>query len=71
MILPAGNDPETVKPGGQVETWIQSTGQLVQIYEFPEMRHGWVPRGNVEMPAVARDVQLALQKTVEFLKTHM
>lgn len=68
MIIAAGNDPETVKSGGVVESWLQSAGNYVEIVEFPEMEHGWVPRGNVSIPAVAEGVQGALKNTVEFFQ---
>lgn len=71
MMMPAGNDPENVKEGGDVEQWLEFVGQKVEVNEFPDMFHGWVPRGNVSIPAVKRDVKLAMEKTVEFLMENM
>jgi len=71
MMLPAGNDPDNVKKGGDVEQWMEFIGQKVEVFEFPDMYHGWVPRGNVSIPEVERDVKLAMEKTVEFLMDNM
>jgi dienelactone hydrolase len=71
MMLPAGSDPENVKEGGDVEQWLESIGQKVEVHTFTDMFHGWVPRGNVSIPEVARDVKLAMRKTVEFLVENM
>ena len=71
LILPAGTDPDNVKEGGDVEQWLEVVGQKVEVFEFPDMRHGWVPRGDVSIPEVERDVKLAMEKTVEFLRENM
>lgn len=72
LLLPTGPDPESVKPGGDVENWLENdANQTVEIYEFSEMEHGFVPRGDISVPEVERDVKLAMEKTVEFLKEHM
>ena len=55
-----------------VENWVKNVaGKKIEIHEFPEMEHGWVPRGNASIPEVKRDVKLALQKTVDFFKDCM
>ena len=72
LLLPAGNDPESVKIGGDVENWVRNfAGQKIEIFDFPEMEHGWVPRGNVSIPDVERDVKLAMERTADFFKEHM
>ena len=72
MLLPAGNDPDNIKSGGDVENWVSNVaGKEIEIFEFPEMKHGFVPRGNVSISEVERDVKLAMQKTVDFLKNSM
>lgn len=44
---------------------------LKQVVEFPEMKHGWVPRGDSTVEAVARDVQAALEASIAFFKAHL
>jgi len=71
MMLPAGNDPDYVKEGGNIEQWLEFVDQKVEVFEFPDMYHGWVPRGNVSIPEVERDVKLVMEKTVKFLMENM
>jgi hypothetical protein len=33
---------------------------------FGEMKHGWVPRGDLSDPSVERDVKLSLEATVSY-----
>eukprot|EP00090_Calanus_glacialis_P028045 TRINITY_DN4481_c0_g1_i1.p1 TRINITY_DN4481_c0_g1~~TRINITY_DN4481_c0_g1_i1.p1 ORF type:complete len:242 (+),score=74.77 TRINITY_DN4481_c0_g1_i1:39-764(+) len=65
LFLPAGNDGPEVKKGGLAQQMLKET---LQITEFPEMNHGFLSRGDMTNPAVARDVRLAVQKIVAFFK---
>ena len=60
QLLPAGNDLDDFKDSGSVVDWLKNEGNFVDVFEFEEMVHGWVPRGNVSDGAVARDVQSVL-----------
>ena len=74
LLLPAGNDQEADKPGGDVIVALQKLpgiGDACKSHVFPEMVHGWVPRGDVSEPAIARDVDLAMKMTKDFLDTHL
>jgi len=65
LFLPAGNDGPEVKEGGLAQ---QIMKENLQIYEFSEMSHGFLSRGDMSNPAVARDVRLAVEKIVSFFK---
>mmetsp|Transcript_75474 Transcript_75474/g.196782 ORF Transcript_75474/g.196782 Transcript_75474/m.196782 type:complete len:281 (-) Transcript_75474:141-983(-) len=72
MCLSAGDDPVDAKPGGPLDEALKSKpfGQACVLREFPEMRHGWVPRGSDDDPAVQRDRAMALDAAVSFLRRH-
>lgn len=71
-MLPAGNDPDNLKVNGEVHQILgqKSFGADCAFQEFPEMKHGWVVRGDLCDPACDRDVKLALALGLEFLKKH-
>ena len=76
LLLPAGNDKESDKPGGEVVNALQKLpapiGPASKSVEFPDMAHGWVTRGDVANdPAIARDVDLAMKMTKDFLDAHL
>lgn len=68
LIIASGNDSPDVKTGGLVE---QVLGDKAQLELFPEMAHGWTTRGDMSVPAVARDVKKAMSMAIEFLNKHM
>jgi len=74
LLLPAGNDSASVKPGGG------STGILAKARgvaeesvsrPFADMVHGWMTRGDENDPLVARDQRLTMELCSSFLKEHM
>lgn len=71
VLCPAGNDPADVKEGGLVEAELKKRGVDIKIRAFPEMRHGWVPRGDAKDAAIARGVQEALQEVSAFLTANL
>jgi dienelactone hydrolase len=73
MLLQASNDNLSGKPGSDVQDILASKpfGEQCVLREFPDMLHGWVLRGDVSVPAVARDVQIAFQLILEFLYAHV
>ena len=74
MLLQAGNDPENTKPGGAVHQALQQHlgfGSKCVVEEFPDMKHGWLPRGDLSQPAVSRDVAAAMKKVLAFLHQHL
>ena len=66
LLLPAGNDPPELKEAGAVAQALQQ-GRSV---EFPEMKHGWVTRGDLGDPAVQRDAELAMDLIMDHLRLH-
>ena len=36
------------------------------VFAVPEMQHGWVPRGDLSVPAVERDVKAALEQATAY-----
>ena len=75
MCLTAGDDPSAVKPSGELETALRSDGSGCSsahcFKEFPEMRHGWVVRGDCGDPAIQEAVVDAVSNMVAFLKKHL
>ena len=69
LLLSAGDDPPNVQQDGAVTRALASAGGRTR--GFPEMKHGWVTRGDLADPTVARDVELALSETLAFLRTHV
>lgn len=68
LILTAGNDHENCQPGGLVEKVL---GDKVTIVPFPEMKHGWTVRGDMNDAAVHRDVIKAVTLMTEFFLKHV
>merc|ERR1712176_452260 len=50
LLMPAGNDPDTLKEGGTIAEVVAKKGG--KTITFPEMSHGWVARGDLADPAV-------------------
>ena len=71
MCLAAGDDPEDVKPEGELSQSLTRRGILADLEEFKEMDHGWVVRGDATDDIIADAVTTALQKTFQFLKRHV
>lgn len=72
LMYPAGGDPEFYKKGGKVYEIIKSKfGDANDLKEFPDMAHGWVPRGDLSKPEVKRDVKLAMDGLMKFLAAHV
>jgi len=69
LLLPAGNDPDNLKPGGEIQKIFDTKpwGNLCLYHCFTEMNHGFVVRGDISVPAIARDVKLAMDISIDFL----
>ena len=70
LMLAAGNDDERCKPGGKDEEILRQRGP-VRFVEFGEMSHGWVIKGDIAEPAVARDVQRAVGMIGDWFEEHL
>ncbi|CAJ1350743.1 unnamed protein product [Effrenium voratum] len=67
LLLPAGSDPAELKPQGLVAQALQQGASV----EFPDMVHGWVTRGDLQDPAVKRDVERALGLILNHLRSYL
>jgi len=66
LYLPGNND--IVKPNGEFDTFIrEKTSQEVTVHVYEKEMHGFVNRGDVSNPDVAKDVQAALEEGEVFL----
>jgi len=68
LFMPAGGDAPEDKPDGQAK---QILGDKLTVIECPEMTHGWVTRGDMDVENINRDVKLAISKGLEFFKTNL
>ena len=56
FMATAGNDPDNVKPGGELEKITEEKGIEGCVFlDYPERKHGWTLRGDVSEAGVARD----------------
>ena len=75
----SGNDPDNIKPGGEVAQIISSSKhqaeelkrQQPQCIYFPGTIHGWVSRGDTSDENVKRDAEKALTLGKDFLADWM
>jgi len=72
LIMPAGNDPDNVKKGGAhiEELKKKSFGDKCEVVEFAQ-NHGWVPRGDISDPEVAKGFKDAMDLTIAFFRKHL
>jgi len=69
LVMPAGNDQEVDKTGGEHQQLLGAS--MWEVVEFPEMQHGWSVRGDMSDPAIERDVKKAIEGGLEFFKKHL
>ncbi len=68
LFLPAGGDPDSVKPGGLACRVLGGPEGGNRAVEFPDMRHGWTVRGDMSDPAVAAEIARAYGLTFEHFR---
>jgi glutathione S-transferase len=75
LLQPAGDDHPTYKDGGATLAAFRDAARGGRLEStaatFPEMRHGFVLRGNTADAAVGRDVRRAVDGTVAFFREHL
>lgn len=69
LVLASADEPRRWKPGGSSERLLSGVGCRFEV--FPEMKHGFMPRGSVSNPAVRRDVDVAMAGIKRFLVEHL
>ncbi|CAK4178336.1 unnamed protein product [Aphanomyces euteiches] len=71
LLLTAKDDSPYLKPGGAVEGDLMRKPFKSKARVFPEMRHGWVNRGDLSDPAIDRDFHAAWdEEALPFLQDH-
>lgn len=74
LLMPAGGDPASVKPGGDVCKVLSEARGVPEVdvsVPFEDMKHGWVARGDdAQDAAIARDQAKALELAAEFIARH-
>ena len=73
MLMPAGNDPDNIKPGGvNVEAMVSGLGEEnVRCVEFADMKHGFMARADVKTEEGRRDVERAMRLIKEWFARHV
>jgi len=73
LFLPCTNDPANVKPGGEVQQLLNKKpfGHQCEYYALEEVNHGFLPRGDISKPEVARNVKFAMETSINFLTKHL
>lgn len=69
LLMPAGNDRDVDKPGGENMKFIEAKGGRSDV--FPEMQHGWMIRGDLNDAAVKRDAEDCMKRALAFFKQHL
>ena len=69
LFFPCGNDDASVKEGGTIINLLKAKfGDKCEVLEFPDQPHGFASQGNVDDPIVARDVDIAILRTLAYLR---
>ncbi len=66
LLLPAGNDPDNLKPGSEAVEDLKRYGGNSILFE--NMVHGWVSRGDLSQDDVKADAEKALTFALDFLE---
>jgi len=72
LIVPAQNDPDNVKNGGEIVKILeQSSGNKVEVAEMNDVQHGFFVRGDLKDEVVFKRVEQSLTLTKEFLGKYL
>ena len=74
LLLPAGNDSASVKPGGGsagILAKARGVAEECVSRPFEDMVHGWMTRGDEKDPVVARDQRRTMELCAAFLEENM
>ena len=69
LMMPAGDDMDTVKKGGLDEQVLGE--ELCKVIEFNDMRHGFSTRGDIKDEKVRDDVNRAFAETCQWFKAKL
>ncbi|XP_075260642.1 putative carboxymethylenebutenolidase isoform X2 [Convolutriloba macropyga] len=70
-LLPAGNDPADVKPGGEVVKTLEDNKVPVESKDYPDVQHGYMPRGDLSDPKVVEACEDAEKRTYSFFEKYL
>merc|ERR1719162_2076821 len=69
LLMPSkGEDPKLKEGGAIAEHVVKQGGKSIT---FADMEHGFMCRGDLTAPEVARDVEASMKHTVEFFKANL
>ena len=71
LIGIAGNDPDYLRENGDIFENLKNSskfGKDFEFYDYKDMKHGFVSRGDVGREVVRRDVKDAMMKGVKYMK---
>ncbi|XP_075253646.1 uncharacterized protein LOC142345473 [Convolutriloba macropyga] len=71
LMLPAGNDPENIKPGGEVIKAMEANGVTVEVKDYPKQIHGYMARADLSDAESVADIEDATRRAVAFLKKYL
>jgi len=71
LMLPAGNDPDNIKPGGEIIKLLESNGVPVEVKEYPNQVHGYMARADLKDTESVKDVEDAMKRACSFLKKYL
>eukprot|EP00443_Scrippsiella_acuminata_P009707 CAMPEP_0115257826 /NCGR_PEP_ID=MMETSP0270-20121206/46975_1 /TAXON_ID=71861 /ORGANISM="Scrippsiella trochoidea, Strain CCMP3099" /LENGTH=263 /DNA_ID=CAMNT_0002673549 /DNA_START=196 /DNA_END=987 /DNA_ORIENTATION=- len=69
LLMAAGNDPPILRPGGDIAEALVKKGGTSKW--FPEMKHGWMGRGDTSKPDVRRDFEEGMRLTIAHFNQHL
>ena len=68
LLLPAGNDPENLKEGGELAVILKANNPLSETTnDFEDQHHGFAIRGDTADEAVKVKVELAFKKIYAYV----
>mmetsp|Transcript_27058 Transcript_27058/g.85026 ORF Transcript_27058/g.85026 Transcript_27058/m.85026 type:complete len:201 (+) Transcript_27058:232-834(+) len=71
LFLSSYQEAADVKPGGMAEVVLRGKDLPCEAVEYPQMRHGWVNRGMLEDPEVAREAADAIKRAKAWFTQHL
>ncbi len=71
ICLSAGNDPESYDATGAMFAALKAGNPDSDTVKFPDVVHGWVPRGDISVPNVKEAVDSAMERTYAYFAKFM
>jgi dienelactone hydrolase len=71
LLMPTKSDPESYLEGGEMFMAIQKNNPESQTVFFGDVKHGFVPRGDLSDSVVKENVDAALNRTYAYFSKFM